>query len=94
MNGCTEQDRNSEWHMKTYLKLATLAMVLIVPAWGYAADPMAGSIGNHQEAQQVEDLYLASALNVPDTWLTGARVEEFRRTGRDPARSLSFSVLL
>ena len=52
MNGCTEQDRNSEWHMKTYLKLATLAMVLIVPAWGYAADPMAGSIGNHQEAQQ------------------------------------------
>jgi len=38
--------------MKTYLKLATLAMVLIVPAWGYAADPMAGSIGNHQEAQQ------------------------------------------
>jgi hypothetical protein len=38
--------------MKTYLKLATLAMVLIAPAGAYAADPMAGPMGNHQEAQQ------------------------------------------
>jgi len=38
--------------MKTYLKLATLAMVLIAPAAAYAADPVAGPIGNHQEAQQ------------------------------------------
>ena len=38
--------------MKTYLKLATLAMVLIAPAGAYAADPVAGPIGNHQEAQQ------------------------------------------
>ena len=38
--------------MKTYLKLATLAMVIIAPAGAYAADPMAGPIGNHQEAQQ------------------------------------------
>jgi hypothetical protein len=38
--------------MKTYLKLATLAMVLIAPAGGYAADPVAGPIGNQQETQQ------------------------------------------
>jgi len=38
--------------MKTYLKLATLAMVLIAPAGAYAADPVAGPIGSHQEAQQ------------------------------------------
>jgi hypothetical protein len=38
--------------MKTYLKLATLAMVLIAPAGVYAADSVGGPIGNHQEAQQ------------------------------------------
>ena len=31
-------------------------------------------------AEQVEDLDRASVINVPDNWLTGARVEEFRRT--------------
>jgi hypothetical protein len=38
--------------MKTYLKLAVLAMVLIAPAGVYAADSVGGPIGNHQEAQQ------------------------------------------
>ena len=38
--------------MKTYLKWATLAMVLIAPAGVYAADSVGGPIGNHQEAQQ------------------------------------------
>ena len=38
--------------MKACLKLATLAMVLIAPAGAYAADPVAGPIGSHQEAQQ------------------------------------------
>jgi hypothetical protein len=38
--------------MKTYLKLATLAMVLIAPAGVYAADSVGCPIGNHQEAQQ------------------------------------------
>jgi len=38
--------------MKTYLKLATLAMVLIAPAGVYAADSVGDPIGNHQEAQQ------------------------------------------
>jgi hypothetical protein len=38
--------------MKTYLKLATLAMVLIAPAGVYAADSVGGPISNHQEAQQ------------------------------------------
>ena len=38
--------------MKTYLKLATLAMVLIAPAGVYAADSVGSPIGNHQEAQQ------------------------------------------
>jgi len=38
--------------MKTYLKWATLAMVLIAPAGVYAADSVGGPISNHQEAQQ------------------------------------------
>ena len=38
--------------MKTYLKLATLAMVLIAPAGVYAADSVGDPIGNHQEARQ------------------------------------------
>jgi hypothetical protein len=38
--------------MKTYLKLATLAIVLIAPAGVYAADSVGGPIGKHQEAQQ------------------------------------------
>ena len=38
--------------MKTYLKWATLAMVLIAPAGVCAADSVGGPIGNHQEAQQ------------------------------------------
>ena len=38
--------------MKTYLKLATFAMVLIAPAGVYAADSVGGPIGNYQEAQQ------------------------------------------
>ena len=38
--------------MKTYLKLAMLAMVLIAPAGAYAADSVGGPIGNHQEARQ------------------------------------------
>jgi hypothetical protein len=38
--------------MKTYLKLVTLAIVLIAPAGAYAADPVAGPIDSHQEAQQ------------------------------------------
>jgi hypothetical protein len=38
--------------MKTYLKLAMLAMVLIAPAGVYAADSVGGPIGNQQETQQ------------------------------------------
>jgi hypothetical protein len=38
--------------MKTYLKLAMLAMVLIAPAGVYAADSVGGPIGNYPEAQQ------------------------------------------
>ena len=38
--------------MKTYLKLATLAMVLIAPAGVYATDSVGGPVGDHQEAQQ------------------------------------------
>ena len=40
------------YNVKTYLKLATLAMVLIAPAGVYAAEPVGGPIRNHQEAQQ------------------------------------------
>src|SRR4051812_31104318 len=53
LGGRTHGTRSeSEWRMKTYLKLATLAMVLIAPAGVYAADSVDGPIGNHQEAQQ------------------------------------------
>jgi hypothetical protein len=38
--------------MKTYLKLAMLAMMLIAPAGVCAADLVGGPIGNYQEAQQ------------------------------------------
>jgi hypothetical protein len=38
--------------MKTYLKLAMLAMVLIAPAGVYAADSVGDPIGNYQEAQK------------------------------------------
>jgi hypothetical protein len=38
--------------MKTFLKLAMLAMMLIAPAGVYAADLVGGPIDNYQEAQQ------------------------------------------
>jgi hypothetical protein len=41
-----------EWRMKTYLKLATLAIVLITPASTHAAEPTGAIIEHGQEAQQ------------------------------------------
>jgi hypothetical protein len=38
--------------MKTYLKLATLAIVLITPASTHAAEPTGAIIEHGQEAQQ------------------------------------------
>src|SRR5262249_52277160 len=45
-------------------------------------------------AHQVEDLDGASAVHIPNDWLAGARVEEFRLRCLDPDRPLSFGVLL
>jgi hypothetical protein len=42
----------SKWRMKTYLKLATLAIALIAPAGTCAADPPGAIIKHGQEAQQ------------------------------------------
>src|SRR6478672_3378809 len=53
LGGYTHGTRSeSEWRMKTYLKWATLAMVLIAPAGVCAADSVAGPIRHYQEAQQ------------------------------------------
>jgi hypothetical protein len=38
--------------MKKYVKLATVAMVLIAPAGVYAADSAGGSISNDQEVHR------------------------------------------
>src|SRR6476660_6086963 len=41
-----------KWRMRTYLTLATLAIVLIAPAGTHAAEPAGAIIGHGQEAQQ------------------------------------------
>jgi hypothetical protein len=42
----------SEWRMKTSLKLAVLAIFLLTPASSHAADPTGALIDQSQEAQQ------------------------------------------
>ena len=45
-------------------------------------------------AHQVEDLDGASVVHVPDNWLAGARVEEFRLSCLDLAGPLPIRVLI